>query len=240
MNTKILKLITAIIAVLFATVLITAQEVKTMYVMKQGVIDYQSAISDVDSIIFYDPTPTPIPEDGVLINGVVWAKYNVDAPGAFATNPESFGMYYQWNRDVAWPSSGYVEDWDGTRPEGDAWEETNDPSPEGWRVPTRDDIQKLADTDKVTQTWVTENGIKCRKYTDKDAPDNFILLPAAGYRYYSLGAIFYQNQYGYYWSSETDNDLSITAYGMDFDNASTYWEFDYNRIYGFSIRCVAK
>jgi len=39
-----------------------------------------------------------VPEGGVLINGVVWAKCNVDVPGTFTTMPENSGMFYQWNR----------------------------------------------------------------------------------------------------------------------------------------------
>lgn len=32
---------------------------------------------------------------GVLINGIYWSEYNVDAPGTFTTAPEAHGMYYQ-------------------------------------------------------------------------------------------------------------------------------------------------
>jgi len=55
MDTRILKLITAIIAVFFA-VAATAQE-KTHYisVMKKGVVDFRSNVSDVDSVVFNKP-----------------------------------------------------------------------------------------------------------------------------------------------------------------------------------------
>ncbi len=41
--------------------------------------------------------PCPEDEDGVEIDGIIWAKYNVDAPGTFAKTPESSGRFYQWN-----------------------------------------------------------------------------------------------------------------------------------------------
>ncbi len=44
--------------------------------------------------------------DYVLINGVLWATRNVDAPGTFAASPESTGMFYQWNSRIAWSASG--------------------------------------------------------------------------------------------------------------------------------------
>lgn len=34
-------------------------------------------------------------DEGVEINGLIWATRNVDAPGTFAKNPEDYGMYYQ-------------------------------------------------------------------------------------------------------------------------------------------------
>ena len=239
MNTENFKLIMAIIAVWFTTTAtITAQGSKTMYVMKGGEVIYQSAVSDIDSVIFYKP----VPMDGVLINGVVWAKYNVDAPGTFAANPESYGMFYQWSRPKGWPSSDVVTDWDPTCPEDNTWEEANDPSPVGWCLPTRDDILKLADTDKVTQAWVKENNVWCRKYTDNNT-GNFILLPAAGIRYFTDGSNRLQGgpfdpYLGYYWGSESD-DLRFAS-GFDFDSTETTIMDYYDRRYGFTIRCVAK
>ena len=241
MNTKIFKLITAIIAVWFTTGTITAQETKTMYMMRDGEVVYQSVVSDVDSIVFYKPAV--IPKEGVLINGVIWAKYNVDEPGKFAAKPENPGMFYQWNRIKAWPALNQVDGWDTTLPEGDTWEEANDPSPAGWRIPDTNDIQKLCDTQKVTRVWTTENNEKGMKFTDK-ATGEYIFMPAVGFRYYTDGSVRcnkydpFNPQFGYYWSSKGKNNSS--AWGMDFGSSGVYNEFDYNRIFGFPIRCVAK
>ena len=144
--------------------------------------------------------------EGVKINGVIWAPCNVDAPGSFAAKPEDPGMFYQWNRKKAWPATGEVTGWDTTIPEGSAWEKSNDPSPAGWRVPTLDEIKTLLDTEKVTNEWITLNGVNGRKFTDRTSGKS-IFLPAAGGRHNTDGTMFNEGLYGVYWSSSHDIDL---------------------------------
>jgi len=57
MNRKISKLIVAFIVILFTSTAAIAQgnPNKTMYIIKQGVVDYKTVVSDIDSITFYDP-----------------------------------------------------------------------------------------------------------------------------------------------------------------------------------------
>ena len=197
MNTKIFKLITAIIAVFFATAITTAQESKTMYVMKDNAILFEYVVSEIDSIIFYKPSIS-IPEGGVLINGVIWASCNVDAPGAFAATPESPGMFYQWNRKTAWSATGTITGWDSTTPSGTTWEKSNDPSPSGWRVPTTEEQRSLLDTDRVTREWIEDK--KGMKFTDNTTGAS-IFLPAVGLRSLYDGSLYDAGLYGSYWSS---------------------------------------
>jgi len=81
---------------------------------------------------------------GVSINGVIWAKCNVDAFGTFAAAPESYGMFYQWNRRTGWSSTDPLTSspagavWNSSIPTGDVWTAANDPCPTGWRVPTEE------------------------------------------------------------------------------------------------------
>lgn len=233
MKTKIFVLFAAL---LFSAASLTAQEVKTMYVMKDGAITYKAAVSDIDSIIFYKPAPV-IPEDGVLINGVVWAKYNVDAPGTFAAKPEDPGMFYQWNRKIAWPVTGSVTNWDATIPEGTEWEKVNDPSPTGWHVPTFDEINTLLDTEKVNNKKTTRNGISGIKFTDK-ITGNSIFLPAVGLRYDIGGNLVFAGSDGAYWSSMPGECLDTGAYSLSFGYDYACWYCDY-RVFGFNVRCVA-
>jgi hypothetical protein len=57
-------------------------------------------------------------ETGVKIGNVTWATRNVGDFGTFAETPESAGMYYQWNRPVAWPTTGDVSGWNTENPSG--------------------------------------------------------------------------------------------------------------------------
>ena len=184
-----------------------------------------------------DESVTPDPDNnGVVINGVCWASKNVNNSGTFAAKPEDAGMFYQWNRKKAWPTTGNVTGWDSSSPTGTAWEKSNDPCPAGWRVPTSDEIQKLLATDKVSSVWATVNSKNGRKFTDKSATDNSIFLPAAGYRYYSYGTLYQTGSNGYYWNS-TQRSKNL-AYYLYFSVNDTDWSSVF-RNNGHNVRCVA-
>ena len=123
----------------------------------------------------HNVTQPPV-EQGVVVNGVRWATRNVDTPGTFAQNPESFGRLYQWNRRSAWNVRySTVLGWNSSTPTGTSWTFLNDPCPPGWRVPTRAELQRLVD---AGSTWTTRNGVNGRLF---GAAPNQIFLPAAGY-----------------------------------------------------------
>lgn len=244
MKKRILQLFMAIVAIIFFSANLSAQQAETMYVMKNGAVAYQSAVSDIDSVIFYAPSINkPISGDGwVLINGVKWATCNVDAPGTFAAAPESVGMFYQWNRKVAWSATDPMVNsnggttWDSSVPEGTEWTKANDPSPAGYRVPTFEEIEFLLNTTYVTNEWTTQNGVFGRKFTDK-SNGNSIFLPAVGFRTYSIGALYGAGSYGDYWSSTLNN--AGDAYNLSFSSGNAAWYYGY-RYYGRSVRPVAE
>jgi uncharacterized protein (TIGR02145 family) len=188
----------------------------------------------------------PVPADGVLINGIVWAKYNVDAPGTFATTPGAYGMFYQWNRNIGWSSTNPMTNsnggttWDDSVPEGTEWTAANDPSPAGWRVPTNDEQQTLFASDKVTNEWVT-TPTAGRLFTDNTS-GNTLFLPAAGLRYTGGGMLGNAGSYGYYWSStkygSTDAYYLYVQSGSGSGSAGAGYTII--RRYGFPVRCVAE
>ena len=179
---------------------------------------------------------------GVLINGVYWALCNVNMPGFFAANPEDAGMFYQWNRKMGWSSTDPMVNsnggttWDSSIPSGNTWAISNDPSPVGWRVPTEEEISALLNTTYVHNVWTTENGVKGRRFTDKNN-GNSIFLPAAGYRSNLNGTLSNVGAYGYYWSS-TECNASV-AWGLVFYSSDVYRD-DYGKTLGFSVRPVAE
>jgi len=184
-----------------------------------------------------DPKPTdPNKTDaGVMINGVIWATRNVDAFGTFAEKPESAGMLYQWNRSKAWNTTDVeVTDWDDTFPQGTTWEKVNDPSPKGWRVPTKEELQSLFDFEKVSCEWTIQNGVKGTKLTDKISGVS-LFFPAAGFRDGGDGELIYAGKSCDYWSGTPGNEWSAYRFGFGGVFVALY---DVNRTYGYSVRPV--
>ena len=174
--------------------------------------------------------------EGVVINGVRWATRNVDMAGTFAETPESFGMFFQWNRRKGWNATDReVEDWDNSIPLSDIWEEKNGPCPTGWRLPTRKEIENLLD---VGYTWIVRNGVNGVLF---GTVSNQIFLPAAGWRHFNHGALYHQGYVGVFGSSSSQvgsNPIDIINLHFTFDFLSNV--INVHRTHGFNIRCVAK
>ena len=169
--------------------------------------------------------------DGVVIDGVRWATRNVDTPGTFAPTPESFGMFYQWNRRKAWNVTDEdVENWDNTNATGTTWYAENDPCPTGWRVPTADEWRSL---DAAGSEWTTRNGV--RGHLFGTAP-NQIFLPAAGNRVEIDGSLVGVGRGGNYFSSS--HSFATFVYSLRLGRVENTVGASW-RSSGQSIRCVA-
>lgn len=181
-------------------------------------------------------------DTGIIINGVRWASRNVDAPGTFADKPKDAGMFYQWNRNEAWPATGVYSNTEYYDIKYEEWEKKNDPSPAGWRVPTIKEFERLWDTEKVTHKWTKIKGVKGQKFTDK-ATGNSIFLPALGYRDVNgnYTTVHWKGLAGFYWSStprENHGEKDGVQY-LHFDDYSAAHSQGYGRNM-FSVRCVAE
>jgi uncharacterized protein (TIGR02145 family) len=180
----------------------------------------------------------------VLINGVTWSTRNVDISSTFAATPESLGMFYQWNRNVGWKSSGRTPTnqygstvWNYDMPTGTTWSAGYDPSPSGWRVPTKAELETLFNTSKVTSVWTTQSGINGRLFTDI-ATGKTLFLPAAGWRYSGDGGLESQGSGGRYWSStQFDKDF---AYYLSFSSSTSPKMNNVSRCDACSVRPVKK
>ena len=96
-------------------------------------------------------------EDEVLINGMIWSTKNVGTPGSFVASPDDIGQLYQFNRKVGYPAGPQDDPAPANWPaeytnDGTNWTAENDPSPEGWRVPTTEEMAALWEKGA---TWVT-------------------------------------------------------------------------------------
>ncbi|GHT38879.1 hypothetical protein AGMMS49965_03480 [Bacteroidia bacterium] len=190
--------------------------------------------ADTCNLVIYPiPTPDNANETEVVINGVTWATCNVDAPGTFAATPDAPGKLYQWNRKKAWAATGTVSDWSDTNATGSTWESSNDPSPEGWRIPTEDELQTLRDGTKVVNSWAF-NG---RIFIDKSTYQ-ILVLPAVGHRTGTMGTLYQTNMVGVYWSNRASG--TEYAYTLGYGTAGTSLDGRSSRSGGHSIRCVKK
>ena len=180
--------------------------------------------------------------NGVVINDVLWAKYNVFFPGTFATELGNPGMLYQWNHNIGWFYSHFTNsngnsNWDFNFSLSNEWEKSNDPSPTGWRIPNYSELSSLFDTEKVDNEWVNENAMVGRKFIDKTS-GNSIFLPAVGCREY---ANVTNTNVGYYWYSDPElafsaSYLKIYSY---YYNDTGIWFDPYNGE-AFNIRSVVE
>ena len=173
--------------------------------------------------------------EGVLINGLVWATRNVNTFRTFASSPESAGMFYQWNRTTAYAATGPVT-WNSAAPSG-TWDSANDPVPDGWRLPTKEDFDKLLST-SVPFVWTTVSGQTGGRFTNT-ATGKSIFLPAVGRRSYTNGALEGENGYGAYWTS-TKHENDLHAYYLYIDNVSQTANNNDPFAFGYAIRPVKK
>jgi len=187
-----------------------------------------------------EPELEKIEPGKVLINGVFWATHNVDMPGTFTGRPEDFGMFYQWNRKVGWSSKDPIKNsnggsqWDNTISTSMFWEPSNDPSPEGYQLPTIKEMSSLLDKEKVSQEWITINKIKGVKFTDKNTGES-IFLPKAGCRISEGGNLSVLLD-GHYWCILPVSEREGAAC-MIIDYAARTSR-DFGRNWGFSVRPV--
>ena len=113
-----------------------------------------------------------------------------------------------------------------------------DPCPEGWRVPTFAEIDKL---NNHCSAWLTVGGQKgyyfSGEYTYLDSVPS-IFLPAAGRRIGHSANDAARNSCGFYYSSLISN---VYGYHLTFDSSSGFYIQVYTgggRSNGFSVRCV--
>ncbi|MGM9791771.1 MAG: TIR domain-containing protein [Candidatus Cryptobacteroides sp.] len=192
---------------------------------------------------------------------VKWADCNLGA-----TKPEEYGGYYQWagTEDVAeksiyldWSNcpyhtgSSYERGWTkyntqlfyGTVDNKTTLEASDDAAAVTlggkWRMPTDAEWTELRE--KCSWTWTTLNGVKGFKVQSKKPgyTDNWIFLPAAGYRYYGyLGNV---GSFGFYWSSSRNMDYPYCAYVVYFYSVGVRKGSGGRlRFYGQSVRPVTE
>jgi uncharacterized protein (TIGR02145 family) len=146
-----------------------------------------------------------ITDEGVVINGIRWATRNVgETPKTFAEKPENSGGYYSWN-------------------------EAQDACPDGWRVPTEEELRTLA---KARNRWTTTNRVHGRLF---GTFTNTVFLPATGFRDGNTDAFINIGSNGYYWSGTYNVNTRSLFFNSSMVDLGNHYRAD-----KFSVRCVAK
>ena len=174
----------------------------------------------------------PCHKDGMLINGVCWAKSNVDQPGTFAATPESFGMLYRWDCRTGYPLR--ETHWKGDS-RNQYWKAVNNPCPVDWHIPTIKELLSLMDNSKVSYEWTQQNGVEGGRFTDLSMV--ILFLPGAG-RLSSAGGTVTTSGANY-WSSTWNKYPSTGPNFIDLYNTgySDYFILTAHQ-HALSVRCV--
>lgn len=100
-----------------------------------------------------------------------------------------------------------------------------------WRMPTSKEIDELVY--KCSWQWCALNNVWGYKVVGPN--DNYIFLPAAGYR--GDSSLYGAVSRGYYWSSSLRESYSNDACSLSFNPSNGDW-YGYYRYNGFSVRPV--
>ena len=192
---------------------------------------------------------------------VKWATCNLGA-----SKPTECGGYYQWagTKDVS--DTKIYLDWDNcpyhTGDDGSSgWTKYNTEYFYGtvdnktvleakddaasvalggkWRIPTDTEWDELRNTSNCSWTWTTINGVNGYKVQSKKSgyTDNWIFLPAAGYRLDTI--LYYVGSDGGYWSSSLYTYNPHYAWYVCFYSGNVS-RGSYDRYYGLSVRPVSE
>ena len=164
----------------------------------------------------------------------VWANLSTGAYGYYnddLSHQEIYGNLYNW----------YAV-------------ETGNLAPEGWHVPTDDEIKELEMYIGMSQEEADDTGWRGTNegsklagradlWNDGNLENNpefgtsgFNLLPG-GYRNYYDGYYYYMGLGGYFWSSTESSSSNAWSRLLHF-NYSGILRYVYNKKSGFSVRCV--
>ena len=189
-------------------------------------------------------------DEGVAINGVVWATANVDDCYTFAANPGAYGKYYQYNRKTAIAPNGIFPEY--TNYEIVEWSKENDPCPAGWRLPTASELKALVASDwrKVDPSddnWGVHGiwfGPDAQTATSSNI-GNAIFLPAANVKYNNgnpttnfLKEVRYCSSSIYKYETYKEVMAMWNPVYWDKENFYLFVGSTNPKNYGYSVRCV--
>jgi uncharacterized protein (TIGR02145 family) len=140
-------------------------------------------------------------------------------------------------------NAGSIDGWDHSDAPDGAWSDNHktihDPCPTGFRVPTKSQWAGIIDNNvhHMSGTWSSGQ----TNYSSAWFFGANLMLPAAGSRDYSSGALINRGSNGGYWSSSGGAHLAAPIAGHLYFTSSRVSAGNYHyRRNGFSVRCVAE
>lgn len=174
-------------------------------------------------------------------------------------NQAIMGSYYQWGRKnavaTAYTSEAAISGWNTTYAANNAWNSgteavpvktTNDPCPDGFRLPTANELAGFIATSTVSNigTFVDSPGSATNFNVAKKFVNNgsTLTFPAAGQRNYSTGELEERASEGLYWSStESPGSTTYSVYLFMADPNSNIVTSNFGiRSVGYSVRCISE
>ena len=158
-----------------------------------------------------------VPENGVYINGTIWAKTNVGSFGSFVATPELSGCLYQFNDTVGYQAiipDGLkwvlTPEWKKAEWVSTQWSSKNNPCPTGWRIPTSKEVDDLIKSGATFYSPVDGYffGPNSASATWSDFK-GCVFLPFTGEALNET--VFSKNSEGYYWASTDQNNGTGTV-----------------------------
>lgn len=195
---------------------------------------------------------------GAYVGAGVWKQFSCYNQGVANTSADPFtpgweinGAYYWWGVSPVFapgptgPGSSMANSGSyptSSIPPDNQWMDntktSNDPCPSGFRVPTRTQLQGLADYNEevIVGTWTTSS----TNYSAGIMFGTELLLPTAGSRTPDTGVLSGRGAESYYWSSSMGPQSLSSYYLSIYNNGNTIStnSFLNNRNYGMSVRCI--
>ncbi|MDR2230157.1 MAG: hypothetical protein LBE39_11880 [Flavobacteriaceae bacterium] len=196
----------------------------------------------------------------VRLNGIIWMRHNLGVlstndPDQINNNNALTGNYYQWGRkkivgtatttNGTWDTSttnNTSNKWNLGTEEVPVKNNTNDPCPNGWRVPTIPEYKEIYQIKKISYYNGTNSNSGIYFKSDFDSSVR-ISFPVTGFRDQN-GVYNNNNNNGSFWESKgmgLINGKNYYSVGYNIENNfAAYTEEVQNLNYGRTVRCVAE
>ncbi len=248
-----MKLRYMLMSMALATASLSYAQGLKVYTTNGEITEFQAA--DVEKIVFYDDTQ--MEDDGAVDLGlsVKWASCNLGA-----ATPAEYGDYYAWaelapKEEYSWATYRYANGdiYSITKYNNDEnygvvdgishMEATDDVATatlgEDWHIPSRAEWQELRD--KCEWTWDAE----AVGYTVTGPNGNSIFLPANGYNDSTRGGLRMVGEYGYYVTSDVNEQYwyyedcyAFYAPDEEWELPAEHYFFYCHRAEGLGVRPV--